>query len=86
MNSIDLDDKQITLTSPSCFIQEHERYFVYFPKIACKTEYTKEGYRILKMCKSGANLGDLSRMNNIPVEDIKAFILQENAKEKLRIE
>lgn len=79
-------DKIITLASPAYFIAEQNRYFVYFPELSCKTEYTVEGYNILRMCEFGVDIITLSEMTHISIENITKFLLQESSKGKLRIE
>ena len=86
MRAIFDDNKVITLNTSAHFIEEQNRYFVYFPEISCKTEYTAEGYNILRMCESGTDITTLSEANSIPLDEIKKFLLQESSKGKLRIE
>ena len=86
MRAIFDDNKVITLNTSAHFIEEQNRYFVYFPEISCKTEYTAEGSNILRMCESGTDITTLSEANSIPLDEIKKFLLQESSKGKLRIE
>lgn len=79
-------NKTITFATPAYFVEEKNRYFVYFPELSCKTEYTMEGYNILRMCEFGVDITTLSEKTHMPLENITKFLLQESSKGKLRIE
>ncbi|WP_461811313.1 hypothetical protein, partial [Faecalimonas sp.] len=86
MDKIDLKNKSFRIQKGSVFIEKNDHYFGYFPRLEYKTEYTKEGYNILKLCEKGFNTAEISELSKIPFYDVITFLLQENKKGKVTME
>ncbi|MFR8309250.1 MAG: radical SAM protein [Negativibacillus sp.] len=86
MDKIDLKNKSFSIRKGSVFVEKNDHYFGYFPRLEYKTEYTKEGYNILKLCERGFNTAEISELSKIPFNDVITFLLQENKKGKVTME
>lgn len=86
LKKLNFEDRMLRCTSTTVLIQNDNRYFTYIPAVECKTEYSKEGYKIIKACKKGIRLGELIKVVEMPKEIVMEFVLQEYQKGKLEME
>lgn len=71
------------LIKPYSIIEKNGHFFMYNPKINMKTEYTYDGFRILKELSEEISISDLAKKSNLSEDIIYKFLLQEKEAGKI---
>lgn len=86
LNELYFNNKVFKCVETTVMLEKDKRYFAYMPLIKCKTEYSKEGYEIMRACEKGAKIQEIVDIVGLPEETIMSFIWQEYQKGKIEME